>query len=809
MISARRWSCGGLALLVAAFGWGGCDRSDTSRRDSRTGPAAAVESEAPTEWPAFEAWVAEEIQKSREAVPLPSDPVLAEPKWPCRRLDQALDQAEITCTWRAGDDDTKPLITLGPFRGDEQAATFTAEKTFDRKLGWGLQMNVSGFLVQCEDVGRVSIDIHAPYGRHLDLRWSEGGYIRIPVPDNEQAWKLDIATDGLTNWTGPLEMLLIRSDGFEEGVFEIRGLSFYGHENAFAKPVGRRRVSVNHERRGTIYTHCPAEVKFTNCAVPADGILTVGLAALAPDRKQAAAGNATAVDFEIVVEDAGGGTTVFDRRMDTLEQWSDVAVSLAPWAGREVAITLKTHADQPGVVALWGNPTIYQPVAEPPIMILYLIDTLGAKHCSLYGYERATTPRLEAIAEQGVWFAHTYANSPVTVTSVPDTQLSMPTERHGVYHASIGAPLELVTIADAMRAAGFATASFITNANAGVRQNMDQGFDEFFPRALFHWQERTSADRSVPIEGVLNWFEKHRDRPAFVYVHTCEPHAPYTPPAGFTGHFDPDYHGRIDGTMDEKTGFFAAHSPRDIEHVTALYDEECLYADSRLGEFLDTLETKGFLDRVNLFVIADHGEELQEHGHWGHGFGLYNEVLRVPLVAAGPLITARGRRDTQANLYDIMPTILDLFNVPQPYELFGTSLRTLMQTDAGERPAELSPARTTYTSHHRYRGRKQVEYAVVEARKWKLHYRYMLEDKPAYPKPARFELYDLENDPDERQDLIDERKDIARRLMCKLVAYAREQHPYDTNLTGDGLNFDANQIRELEQLGYIERGEED
>ena len=219
--------------------------------------------------------------------------------------------------------------------------------------------------------------------------------------------------------------------------------------------------------------------------------------------------------------------------------------------------------------------------------------------------------------------------------------------------------------------------------------------------------------------------------------------------------------------MNEDTGYFAAELPRDIEHVTALYDEECLYADARMGQFLDRVAAAGFLDRVNIFVIADHGEELQEHGHWGHGLGLYDEVLRVPLVAAGPQITASGRQDVQANLYDVMPTILDLFDVPQPYELFGTSLRSQMQAAVADHPAKLSQNRTTFTSHHRYRGRQQIEYAVVEAKKWKLHYRYMHDDKPAYPKPARFELYDLEQDPDEKNDLLAERPEIARRLMCQ------------------------------------------
>ena len=138
----------------------------------------------------------------------------------------------------------------------------------------------------------------------------------------------------------------------------------------------------------------------------------------------------------------------------------------------------------------------------------------------------------------------------------------------------------------------------------------------------------------------------------------------------------------------------------------------------------------------------------------------------------------------------------------------GKSLYPLMRSegDAAEGGAddpELTPDRTTITSHHRHVARGYVEYAVIEAARWKLFYRYMREDEPTYPQPARFELYDLESDPDERQDLIYQHPDVARRLMCKLVAYAREQHPYDTSLGVDQLGFDPQQLRELQSLGYI------
>ena len=217
---------------------------------------------------------------------------------------------------------------------------------------------------------------------------------------------------------------MIRSDGYEEGkVFEIRSLRFLGHENEYPRPVGLRRISVGGQRRTAVYGHCPAEIVFSGSVLPDDAKMTVGLAARVPDRNRFQPGVAA---FQIIVEDGGERTTVFDRTLNPVGQWTDISVSLANWAGKDVNIILTASADDAETVALWANPTVYQPAVDPPIMVLYLIDTLAAKHCSLYGYHRPTTPRLEELADRGVWFEDMYANSPVTVTSVPDTQLSMP-----------------------------------------------------------------------------------------------------------------------------------------------------------------------------------------------------------------------------------------------------------------------------------------------------------------------------------------------------------------------------------------------
>jgi choline-sulfatase len=442
-------------------------------------------------------------------------------------------------------------------------------------------------------------------------------------------------------------------------------------------------------------------------------------------------------------------------------------------------------------------------------VVLYLIDALAAKHVDLYGYERPTTPNVSGLSADGVWFARAFCNSPVTVASVPDTQLSLPTERHGVHATSIAAPQKLVCLAEVLRAAGFATALFSTNAHVGPRQGMDQGFDHFIYRLGPGW--KGFPDRTVPLEDVRHWLEVHRDRPTFFYIHTAEPHAPYVPPAGFAGRFDPNYKGWIDGTIDSRgvpRGFDEAHRERDIAHVRALYDEEVLYADTRFGTFLDLLNKLNLRGRANVFLYADHGEELMEHGHWGHGPSLHTEALHVPLVAAGPLVTARGRIDVPVQLHDVMPTILALFDLPAPYELAGRSLVPFLR--AGVEPdMEAFRSRLIFHSHHRYFGLGVVQYAVIEGGRWKLMYYYDEERADAGFPPTRFALYDLQDFLYDKADVIDQHRDVARRLIGALIAYRQRQHPYDASLRPETLKLDPEQIRELQALGYVGADEDD
>jgi len=784
---------------------------------------------APKEWPRFLTWAETELAKTSAPVPLPDQPRMAENRWKVIRLAEQLPQAEVKCDWHAAPSAAEALASVGPFRSDPPKTAAAGTRMH--------RLHIAGFDLHREQVGCMVLEIRQTRGAHFDLIWSRAGRIRVPVPDNEHFHTLRLTTDGLAEWVGPLHELRIEAEAEADCVIEIRAVRFLSREDSFPGGVGVRRLSLDRQARDALYLHGPAEVRFAGVVVPPDGKFQAGLALVGgetaatkgadsqsepkpadpevgrygqPTDGAAATQGApknTAARFELLVDEAGRRTQVLDERIEAPDRWREVGASLEPWAGKTITLILRIEADHPGLVACWGDPVVYEPVENPPRTLIYLIDALGAKHIDLYGYDRPTMPHLRALAGRGICFLKAWSNSPLTVESVADLMLSMPTERHGVWHPSAAAPSELVTLAEALRAAGFATASFCTNVNAGPRQGMDQGFDSFFDRIGYWWMGQ--VDRTVPIEDVVSWLTAHRDRPTFVYVHTAEPHAPYTPPEELADRFDPDYDGPFDGTYHGKHGFRKARSRRDLRHVVALYDAEVAYADERLGAFWDALAAAGLTEGLNLFVTADHGEAFREHGTWEHGKSLYEELLRIPLVAVGPAVAARGRCEVPVQLHDLMPTLLDLYGVPQPYPLAGNSLRPLLVAEdsgsdgAGSADREALERRYVFASNHNFRGTGVIEHALLVEGRWKLMYQREVgtgRDKGR----GRFLLFDLANDAAEKDNIIDEQQELARRLIGRLLERRRAQAPFDGESQDETIEMSPEQLEQLKSLGYIE-----
>ncbi len=762
---------------------------------------------APADTPRFLEWLDEQIRQPREPQPLPEAAELALPNTFIQHLDRRLSSAKVQSSWTRQTDAREPLASYGPYSTSEHARSpFNCTVVRNDVDGSGdlaeQMMIVLGSLrLRCEDVGTIAIDIKVPKGDSLDILWGKENRLRVPVPDNENFWKLRVSTAELPQWTGRLLRIQFAVDKPDSGAVELRSIQFLSHEDSFPEPVGTQTVVLDRTQQDAIYTHGSSEIRFLNVSLPKEAKWAASLGVSPRDRR--AGDRPVSMRFELLVEEAGQATPVLSETVTQAGVWKDASASLTAWAGKSVHLVLRTTSEEPGLVGLWGAPTVYEPVADPPLVVVYLIDTVSAGHLELYGNKRETMPRLTELAGEGAWFRFMHCNAPQTVCSVPNLKLALTTEKHGVHNASMAAADELVTVAEAFQSAGFATGSFITNVNAGPAQNMDQGYDLLVDRIAT--LQDTGADRTIPLAEVMAFVNRWRDRPAFVYIHTAEPHAPYTPPPGFAGRFDPDYTGELDGTLHQRHGFVNARSQRDLEHIVALYDEELAYADYRLGLFLDALNEAGFGNRTTLFVTSDHGEEFMEHGRWAHGGALFNEVLRVPLVIRSPLIKARGAIDVPAQLLDLKPTLLELFGLPRPYALDGVSLAPLLRgAPASELEAGgLTARRDIVSTNHMFRRRGIIEHSYIEENRWKLYYCSRLEASTPGGPLHHFKLFDLQTDPGETQNVLDAHPDILRRLAGRMLAYARAQRPFERSRNLDPLRFDPSQLDALRAMGYI------
>jgi hypothetical protein len=194
------------------------------------------------------------------------------------------------------------------------------------------------------------------------------------------------------------------------------------------------------------------------------------------------------------------------------------------------------------------------------------------------------------------------------------------------------------------------------------------------------------VNADVVVDRALHFIDSRRGLPTFVYVHTMDPHVPYQPPAPFDRMFEPhpkDGHWGIDPRTDYK-------EPEDRERLIAQYDGDIAYGDREFGRFIDELKKRGLYDDALIVFLSDHGEEFQEHGGWLHGRSVFDELIRVPLVAKFPGGRGGGSRVAQmVQVGDVLPTVLRALDlpVPDPPAIIGRPLQDVAFSGAPEPPA--------------------------------------------------------------------------------------------------------------------------
>ena len=397
-------------------------------------------------------------------------------------------------------------------------------------------------------------------------------------------------------------------------------------------------------------------------------------------------------------------------------------------------------------------------------VVLITVDTLRADRIGCYGLAGAETPTMDAFAAGGVRFENCSSATPLTLPSHTTILTGTLPPFHGVRdNGGFIAPAELVTIAEAYKERGFATAAFVGAYVLDSKWGLNQGFDYYFDQFDLSRFEKISLGNvqrpgNEVMDEALRWLEGKAgaETPFFAWVHLYDPHTPYEPP--------PPYRER-----------YAKHP----------YQGEIAYTDTQLARLWSFLDERNLRERTYLVFASDHGESLGEHQETTHGFFVYEESVHVPLIVVTPFRPLQGVvSPAVVSLADILPTLCEMSGFPAPARVQGSSLVPFFLDP--DRPSErLAYAETFYPRFHY--GWSELT-SVRDGR-----YKIILSPEP--------ELYDLAADPDEAANIIEKERAVFLALNERAAAFAAEAGRGGFEL--DYRKIDEETRAKLAALGYI------
>lgn len=420
-------------------------------------------------------------------------------------------------------------------------------------------------------------------------------------------------------------------------------------------------------------------------------------------------------------------------------------------------------------------------------IFLITVDCLRADHVGCIG-GGALTPNIDRLSRDSIVFTRAFANGPGTNQSFP----AILTSTYFLMHGGLRLNPHYFTLAEVFSKHGFRTVAFHSNPFLSAKLGWNKGFREFydfmntikspsafitkqhdkwFTKILVHFAStmlrgskssriqcllkkiyyRSSGLELPYLEGsrlnehVITWIKRNKKEKFFLWMHYMDPHDPYIPPEEYLVDFS---------TREEALEFNLSIdtnnlSDEELAILKRLYQGEVKYTDFCIGEFIYYLEDEHLLDDSLIIITGDHGHAFMEHGRYAHAYDiLYNEVIHVPLIIFG--IGDNQRIDSYVQLLDLPPTILQLVGIMKPSTFLGKSIFDAI----GESRIIFSESAKPDLINLRYDLSKKVISCIRG--KFKL---ILNEFKGA------IELYDLEKDFVEKNDLSEKEREISGELL--------------------------------------------
>jgi arylsulfatase A-like enzyme/Tfp pilus assembly protein PilF len=392
-------------------------------------------------------------------------------------------------------------------------------------------------------------------------------------------------------------------------------------------------------------------------------------------------------------------------------------------------------------------------------VLLITLDTTRADRMGYSGYHNARTPNLDSLARNGIWFTNAFSSVPITLPShcsifTGTIPLYHKVRNNGNYFLSG----KFDTLAEILKRHKYETSAFVSSFTLDSRFGLDQGFDIYNDRLVENNAQVKTFSSERPADMVFKdfsqRFEQNFNKRFFSWVHFFDPHLPYLPPEPYKSQFQ--------------------SNP---------YDGEIAFVDEYVGKIIDLLKTKKVYENTLIVIVGDHGEAFGEHGEFGHQIFCYEENLRVPLIfIASKGLTGNKKIIGKTDIVDIMPTILDFLNIESPKNIQGTSLIPAMKSGKARE-------RTFYIESifpKEALGCAEVKGVI------KNNYKYI--DLP------ESELYNLKDDPFERNNLVSQQKKIAVDLKLTMINLMKK---YSHIGFDSKRKISVEEAKRLQSLGYI------
>lgn len=524
-----------------------------------------------------------------------------------------------------------------------------------------------------------------------------------------------------------------------------------------------------------------------------------------PERAALVLDHAGAPGLELAVQaTADGARTQTLLEVKGQPRWREASVSLAALAGRAVRLDLVARGVA-GARGGWGEPDIVAPGPRPtrtavtgrrqPRNLIYvMIDT--ARRDVFRSFNQHTTvyaPAMERFAARATRFDRAYSNTNWTLPSVATIWSGLYPATHGAMGKTAYLSEEVPLLPEHLQRHGFTTAAFIANGYTSDKFGFKRGWDRY---RNYIREDKPSEAEQVYADAAA-WLREQAGSPRrlFLYLQPIDPHVPYAVPASDLERYHPEpYTGRLGPSVSgHETADFNQGKLElgqdDHRFIKALYRGEISYHDRHFGRFLERLEELGLMEDSLVVVSNDHGEELMDHGKYGHGHTLHEELIRCPLLMRFPPIFPPAREVRSiVELVDVLPTVLEVLGV-EP--LKGVDGLSVIGTLSGQQP--LVPGSAVSEHLDQARSIRVGRLKLIRFRS------------------GREELYDLREDPTEHRDLARSHP-VSRRAAAVYLGEALGAPNKARRLTsmarsrcfrGKTAVMDPTLRRQLRALGYI------